>query len=55
MCLPIGICALIPRKAKPRRAEAPVGATPEAASRTAAPNKSSDSGRGLKARPSGKP
>src|SRR5271157_4909281 len=54
MCLPISLCILVPPNEKPRRGEAPAGATPEAASRIAAHSKSTDSDRGLKARPTRK-
>jgi len=54
MCLPIAIVLMTSPKTKPRRVGVPAGADPVAASKVAAPNKSTESDRGLKTRPGGK-
>ena len=51
LMLPIALCALTPRKRKPRRVGVPAEVTPEAAIRAAAQAKSTDSDRELKNRP----
>jgi len=54
MCLPIAIVLMTNPKTTPRRVGVPAGADPAAASKVAAPNKSTETDRGLKARPGGK-
>ncbi len=52
--LPIAVVVLAWAQSKPRRVGVPAGADPAAASEVAAPVKSAEPGRGLKARPARK-